>query len=435
MPNVRGRFVPEIENTGRAKQWLDVFLWGNGWSVQDWAVLDEIEVLRDYLSSIQPWSCGIRLFVPADHDETIKMLQTLNVSFVLVEALNATPDTLKNVDEEELAGAVQTALAHDADVLVVSRLEWLPFIENLGGLGLFLSDLGFLRHCCEFFVRGHDVAWAFAHKIWNQPWNGFYHMAEQVTFTIGLDFLREAHEKKVNAEAQETGRSLIYNRLPNICFTRDRLLFYDMQTMAAERAKWRRQRFLFEVGYYLNFYYPLIFGGFDHIALLVNQTLQLGLAEKTVGATYQGFLDALVAKNPRLHASFTEPKQIEFIKRIGYLRHYASHRGSLAPGKLIEKPEKELTDDEADVMIAESGTYDWLLYLPEGKIKEQFRQSIRHVVKMDHYEKTGNPIDGVVPIVIDGKSAFIRPITDTYWNFAKFLGFMNSVLTQLRQGI
>jgi hypothetical protein len=435
LPNVRGHFIPEIENTGRAKQRLDVLLWGNGWSAQDWAALDEIEILRDYLSSIQPPSCGIRLFVPANHDETSKTLRTLNASFVLVKTLNATPDTLKSIEDEELAGAVQTALAYDADVLVVSRLDWLPFIESLGDLGLFLSDLGFLKHYCEVFVRGHDVPWAFTHRIWNQPWNGFYQMAEHATFGTGLNFLREAYEKKVNAEAQEAGRSLIYNRLANICFTRDRLLFYDMQTMAAERAKWRRQRFLFEVGYYLNFYYPLIFGGFDHIALLVNQTLQLGLAEKNVGATYQGFLDALRAKNATLHAAFTDPKQVEFTKRIGYLRHYASHRGALAPGKLIERPEKELSDDEADAMIAESGTYDWLLYLPEGKIKEEFKQSIRHVVKMDHYEKTGKPIDGVVPIVVDGKSAFIRPITDTYWNFTKFLNFMNSVLTQLKASI
>lgn len=67
--------------------------------------------------------------------------------------------------------------------------------------------------------------------------------------------------------------------------------------MAARRAKWKRQEFAFEIRYYLNFYYPLIYGGFDHIALLVSQSLQLGLAEKNVGATYQSFLDALKAKS------------------------------------------------------------------------------------------------------------------------------------------
>ena len=74
--------------------------------------------------------------------------------------------------------------------------------------------------------------------------------------------------------------------------------------MAAQRAKWKRQEFIFETGYYLNFYYPLIYGGLDQIALLVNQCLQLGLAEKNVRHC-QSFLDALEAKNPALRALFS----------------------------------------------------------------------------------------------------------------------------------
>ena len=247
-----------------------------------------------------------------------------------------------------------------------------------------------------------------------------------------MDFLYEAGKKKVNSEAQETARSLIHNRLPNICFTRDRLLFYEMQRMAAQRAKWKRQEFAFEISYYLNFYYPLIFGGFDHVALLVNQFLQLGIAEKNVGATYQGFLDVLKAKNAKLYGIFTDAKQVEFVKRIGYLRHYASHRGSLAPGKLVEKPDKELRDEEVDAMIADAGMDDMLMYLPEGEIREGFRQVLRHNFRMTHYEKEGRVVEGVVPIVVDGKPGFIRPANDTDWNFQRFLQFMNSVLREVK---
>ena len=86
-------------------------------------------------------------------------------------------------------------------------------------------------------------------------------MTEQRTFSVGMDFLYVAHKNNLNAEAQETGRSLVHNRLPNICFTRDRLLFYEIQKMAARRAKWKRQEFAFEIGYYLNFYYPSFTAG------------------------------------------------------------------------------------------------------------------------------------------------------------------------------
>ena len=302
-------------------------------------------------------------------------------------------------------------------------------------MGVLLTDASFLKRYCEIFVKGHDVPWDFGVPIWDLPWNGFYHMTEQRTFGVGLDFLHVAYKKGVSAEAQETGRSLVHNRLPNVCFTRDRLLFYEMQKMAAQRAQWKRQEFAFEIGYYLNFYYPLIFGAFDHIALLVNQCLQLGIADKNVGATYQSFLDALKGKDPALHAIFTGAKTVEFMKRISYLRHYASHRGTLAPGKLVERPDKELTDDEVDVMIAEAGMDETLLYLPEGELRNNFRQSMRSNVRMAHYEKHGKLVDGVVPIMIDGKPAFIRPISDTEWNFQKLLLFVNSVLAELRSRI
>lgn len=433
MPIIRGRLIPEVSSTGRPKKWLDVLLWGNGWEKQNWPNLDEIEVLRDYLRGIHPSFCEIRIFVPAAHSDSLEMVRELNVQVVKVEVSNATPGTSKTVGDEELAIAVETALACDADTLVVSNLEWLPFVEEVQDLGIFLTDTSFLKHYCEIFVRGHDVPWAFGCEIWGQTWNAFYNLTERTTFNTGMDFLFEAQKKQVNAEAQEVGRSLIHNRLPNICFTRDRLLFYDLQKLVALRAKWKRQEFIFEVGYYLNFYYPLIYGGLDHIALLVNQCLQLGLPEKNVGATYQSFLDALKAKNPAIHAIFTDPKQVEFSKRIGYLRHYASHRGSLAPGKLLEKPDKELTDSEVDAMIAEAGKDYMMLLMPEGELRENVRKMLRYNFRMAHYEKEGNPIDGVVFVVIDGKSGFIRPANDTGWNFQRYLLFMNTVLDELKK--
>lgn len=433
MPIDRGRLFLEVESTGRPKKSLDVLLWGSNWTRQNWDDLDEIEVLRDYLRTIRPSVCEIRLFVPATHAGTIEILGRLNIGFVAVEIINAKAETTKCVSDRELADATQTALACDADALVVSNIEWFPYCIDLENLGLFLTDTGFLKYYCEIFVRGHEVPWAFTSEVWGLTWNGFYHMTEQRTLGVGMDFLHAAQKRKASAEAQEAGRSLVYNRLPNICFTRDRLLFYEIQKMAARRAKWKRQEYAFEISYYLNFYYPLLYGGFDHVALLVNHCLQLGLPEKSVGATYQGFLDALKAKNSTLHGIFTDPKQIDFIKRIGYLRHYASHRGSLAPGKLIEKPDKELTDDEVDAMIVAAGMDDLLTFMPQGEMRESFQAVLRNNFRMTHYEKEGKAVDGIVPILLDGKWGYIRPANDTDWNFKNFLLFVNQILTELKK--
>lgn len=431
MPNVRGEFLIEVESSGRPKKCLDVLLWGNNWQRENLLDLHEIEILRNYLRSIRPSFCGIRLYVPTAHADTAETLRRLDVVFVPLDTANANPETVKGIGDKELATAAAAAFACDADVLVVTALEWLPYAQELDDLGLFLTDTSFLKHYSEIFVRGHDVPWAFASKMWGQTWNGFYHMTERHTVGVGMDFFSAIQKKGVDAEAQETGRSLVYNRLGNICFTRDRLLFYEMQRMAAVRAKWKRQEYTFEISYYVNVYYPLIFGGFDHIALLVNQCLQLGIPEKNVGATYQGFLGALQAKNAGLHAIFTDAKVTEFIKRVAYLRHYASHRGTLAPGRLIKKPDKELSDEEVDKMIVEAGMDYIVNYMREGELKQSVREMLRYNFRMAHYEKEGKILDGVVPVVIDGKPGFIRPTADTDWNFQNFLGFMNRVLTEM----
>ncbi|MFZ0619737.1 MAG: hypothetical protein WAM01_13705, partial [Candidatus Acidiferrales bacterium] len=219
MPNVRGRFIPEVESAGRIKKCLDVLLWGDNWSRQNAYDLDELEVLRDYLRNIRPSFCGIRLLVPAKHAGTADILRDLDVKFLSVDISAATPETSKIITENELADATQTALACNADALVVTNLVWLPYAPELDDSGLLLTDSGFLKHYCEIFVRGHEVPWAFPPQIIGLTWNGFYQMTEQRTLSVGMVFLYEAHKKNLNAEAQETGRSLVHNRLPNICFT------------------------------------------------------------------------------------------------------------------------------------------------------------------------------------------------------------------------
>ena len=89
-----------------------------------------------------------------------------------------------------------------------------------------------------------------------------------------------------------------------------------------QRAGWQRQEFAFEAGYYLNFYYLLIYGGFDHLALVVNSVLALGLPERQVGARYKFFLDSLESKAPEVYSLFTDPELVTFIERTGAIRRF-----------------------------------------------------------------------------------------------------------------
>jgi hypothetical protein len=430
MPVIRHRFIPEIESTGLAKRCFDVLLWGNDWSKSNAYDLDILEILRTYLRSLEPRFVGIRVRVPKTHTESIALLQNLDCNFSLTETTAPEPDLFQKLGEEELATAVQTAIAEDVDALVVGKQKWFPYVEDVEKLGVLLTDTGHLKYQCEIFARGHDVPWAFEHPRWGATWTAFYQLTEPNTFKNGMDFLVAAGQKKVNEDGQETGRSLVHNRLPNICFTRDRLLFYEIQRFASIRNRWKRQSFVFEIGYYLNFYYLVIFGGFDQLALMVSQMLNLGLPEKNVGATYKGFLDVLKARSTSLYNIFTDTKHVEFIKRIAYLRHYASHRGSVMPTTILNRPDKEPTNEELDADIAEEGM-DMLLNLMPAKERDAFRLVLRSNARFVRYEKAGVVMDGVVPIVIDGQQGFIHPASDIGWNCERFLFFANQVFDEL----
>ena len=72
---------------------------------------------------------------------------------------------------------------------------------------------------------------------------GFYQLSEPWTFRPGMDFLYLCQSKGVGRDAQELCRSLAYNRIGDLCFTRDRLCFYEIQHSVAKRARWERHRF------------------------------------------------------------------------------------------------------------------------------------------------------------------------------------------------
>jgi hypothetical protein len=101
------------------------------------------------------------------------------------------------------------------------------------------------------------------------------------------------------------------------------------------------------------------------------------------------------------------------------------------PSKLLERPDKEPTIEELDAEISGAGMDFMLDSLPQGEIREGFREGLRHQFKVAYYEKNGKVVDGVVPIVIDGTVGFIHPVSDTDWNFQRFLVLMNQVFVEL----
>lgn len=427
-PFSHGRIVPEIESTGRAKHLLDVLLWLPKVSVSDVTVLRDVSILKDYLASLQPFVCDVSFKTPASFSGIAALLERFGVPCSIVPIENPNESLLTKFKGDlppGLLDACATALANDCDVIVCKESDWFPYWAELRSTNLLAVNPDILKRQCEIFARGHDVPWSFDAMTWNKPWTGFYMMSEHRTFHLGLRFLNHCYKAKLNTEAQELGRMLIYNRLPGLCFTRDRLLFYEQQQAAAKRAQWGHQQFLFEVGYHLEYYYLLIFGGLDSLALTVNYALNIGLPDHKVAAQSKAFLEALEKKAPSVHAVFIDGRFSDFLNTITGLRHFAAHRGSIMPGKVYEKPEIELSDAQLDAEITKQGLDDTVTMFPAGPLREFVRSTLRHRLRLESMKEV---LNDVVLVKRKQEYAFVHPLVDVEWNFDKFCQFMDRVL-------
>lgn len=427
-PIVRGRPIPQIESSGRTKKSFDILLYTEELSRNCFRILDELQVLREYLGTIQPQTVAINLWLPANFDRVHAFLSAAAIATSRINPAMPSPGIAQILGAQapaRMGEAAATALSCDADLIITEDSDWYPFYEEFQKLGVLVGSPHVILPQTEVFVRGHDMPWAFNSPMFDAPWGPFYFFGEDKTLTPGQAFLDKCNRKGIDAEVQEIGRSLIYNRIPNILFTRDRLLFYEMQQAAAKRAKWTRQKFQFEVGYHLNFYYVLLYGAFDHLAVMLNGVLGLGLAVRDVTAKNNAFLTELQKKAPELHAMFTDAKTVEFIERVGSLRHATAHRTQIMPGPIYEKPDHEPTATELDKEIAEKGLDRDLQFFPAGPVREAFRENLRFRLKMEKHKVLLEDA-----VYIEGKNfqGFINPLIDTEWNSSRFYAFYSQVL-------
>ena len=198
MPLVRGRFIAQIENSGRAKVNLDVLLFYPD-RIEDSTLgfLDELEHLRVYLKSLTPPECHIRIFAPAAYHATLESLGRFGIEISPVEmskrtgsVSNQVGELLKNHPLKDLIAAALNSA--DADCVVTNDAGLLAYAEDFTRAGMLLTFPDFLLRYAEVFVRGHDVPWAFAHKVWSESWTAFYPIRMSWTFKPAMNLFGNA---------------------------------------------------------------------------------------------------------------------------------------------------------------------------------------------------------------------------------------------------
>lgn len=430
MPNVRGRFIPEREKTRSVKRSFDVLLWIELLDRHDVRHLESLEQLRIYLHVQYRGVCAIRLLIPDGFTATQEALQRDRIPFEVVTSPETDEPFLRehaNLNHPAISGAAVCARACSADCIVVSKgAHALRFVEELStSIQCLVTDASFLLCITEIFARGFEIPWTYRMMMWKGTWDTFYLHADPHVFEPLISLIGTLQRAGSSAEAVETARSIAFNRMPQVCYTRDKLLWLSLQRDAARRDGFTNQSYLFEISYHLNSYYLHMSGTFDQLALLVNGACALGLPEKQIGATYKQFLGALKPKSTRLYALFTSTEITDFIARLGALRNLAAHRGSIMPRKVVERPDRQPTTEEIDQHL-EKTDRGWVLTEPFHSMSPQFVAVARSNAAAEILEQN-TVAEDVEFVEYNGKRGFISPLMDTTWNFAKVRDFALAV--------
>ena len=264
-PTVHGKLYPEIDSATLLRPELRLFV---DHSIVDSSALDsviQIDTLGVYLRDIPGCSCQIHFVLSKEgaENQLTALIRQLGATEVEM-ASEVSPEVEEALPEGDsvLKIVASTALDCDADCIVTSDQSKLALTDDCRAqLSISIENWTSVLSSCEVFVRGHEIPWSFKSPMWGCPFGPFYTMTESRQSLLDLYGALSASEKQFDTNIIEYGRSIAYPRMTNLCYARDKLLFYSQQRRATKRAKLTRQDFWFEAGYHLNHYYLLLWGG------------------------------------------------------------------------------------------------------------------------------------------------------------------------------
>lgn len=272
MPTLFGRNYHEIQSVGNANRTMRVLLDLRntaGLSAQD---ITDIIVLGQFLKDYSATVVGLSVLACGP---TPSCISGMPLGFAGI------------IDESSsLDRTLQLAFGVHADIVISDICAKLLTEKGSTATdprrqGLRVCTVAEGRQQLELFASGHDMPYAFRVPYWYLPWGVFY--AATSEFLQGLD--RNYTEKLAGlgeqSRARELFRSLVFNRLSDIYYARDKVLFYVQQRLYAKRKGWKRQQFSSEISFYLTTIVLMLWGGLDQMCLLVRDLLDLKVIDRS----------------------------------------------------------------------------------------------------------------------------------------------------------
>ncbi len=180
--------------------------------------------------------------------------------------------------------------------------------------------------------------------------------------------------------------SALLNRYPYIVYSRDMVKYYELQQDYFFRSG-KRQSYGLTLGYYLNYFYLLLWGMMDSLALIAKKKLDLPVNEagcsisksKRTKKYWQLIKDCL----PGLYEFVNNGNMQEWICIMADMRHHAAHKPIKRPSLLLNKNSELQPDDEIRSEIKRENPELYEQFPDQMRVLEEIELQTR---KMDQYE-------------------------------------------------
>jgi len=151
-------------------------------------------------------------------------------------------------------------------------------------------------------------------------------------------------------ELEDSLRSALLNRYPFLLYSRDLMRFYDLQ----KDYYYRRdlfQRFGMAIGYYVTYFYLLLWGMMDHLTVIAKRARGLRIKEEHCSIRGKTFWKEFSLVEPGLSNFIASPRIMEWINVMADMRHAAAHRTMALPTPLHADTEESKKSDEEILKI------------------------------------------------------------------------------------
>lgn len=422
MPNIYGKIYPEVQSAGLLNHRFKVLIETKEDLEKFLPFVIELCTLKAYLNDIVDSPAHLELFISfIPNSKNSDICKRLGLT--PVELDEDIPDYNKKIQ--------LMAKRIDADLLITESKEVLEFFNKEKELNLLVEGYDGAKKDIEVFVRGHEVPWSFSDPAWNMPWTAFYSMSDE--FGREATKIYETQFRKVGLDSQtlEIVRSLLLNRVSNICYTRDKLLFYFQQRRYAKRHGWKRQGFEFEASYYLCHYYLLLWGGIDQLSRILNNALNLGVTSfSKISIARDDFVSKIIRIDKNLGNLYKDKDFLEWIKQLRRNRHYTAHQGNIILSTIVETPKSELSDEELEREAQATATWNMMKRNLSPEMFNWYHASLKQSIRISKYKVLAD--DAMV--IQDGEEKYIfRPLANIEWDFNNFKLIVLNTLQALHE--